>query len=83
MHYCTLSGLLTEAKRDYAKKARALVLEVEGAGGPHPELIINSRENIESKLEYIKKAYNEDLTLKAAPHIKIVFYEFIEYLEYY
>jgi hypothetical protein len=84
MQQYTLSGLLREAKRDFAKKyAKFLILEVEGAGGPHPELIINTKENIESKLEYLKKAYNEDLTLKAAPHIKITYYEFIEYLEYY
>jgi hypothetical protein len=83
MQEYTLSGLLREAERDYAKKARGLVLEVEGGGGPNPELIFNLRDNVASKLEYIKKAYNEDLTLKAAPHIKITFYEFIEYLEYY
>lgn len=35
------------------------------------EEIINPRENFECKLEYYKKAYNEDLTLKAFNQIKI------------
>lgn len=36
------------------------------------EVIINPRANFRSKLEYYKKAYNEDLTLKAFNGIKIV-----------
>lgn len=36
------------------------------------EIIINPRENFDSKLEYYKNAYNENLTLKACPTIKII-----------
>jgi len=35
------------------------------------EEIINPRENFEAKLEYYKKSYNEDLTLKSFNQIKI------------
>lgn len=36
------------------------------------EIIINHSKNFESKLEYYKSAYNDDLTLKTFPKIKIV-----------
>lgn len=35
------------------------------------EIIINPRSNFDSKLEYYKKAYNDDLTLKSFNQIKI------------
>ncbi len=37
-----------------------------------PEIIINPRENFDAKLEYYKKAYNDDLTLKTFNGIKII-----------
>lgn len=39
---------------------------------PAPEIIINGKENFKDKLAYYKSAYNEDLTLKSSPTIKIV-----------
>lgn len=45
-------------------------------GFEKPELIINESENFETKLEYYKKAYNEDLTLKTFNGIKIIGYAF-------
>lgn len=39
---------------------------------PEREIIINPNDNFEDKLNYYTKAYNEDLTLKANPDIKIV-----------
>ena len=36
-----------------------------------PEIIINSYENFDSKLEYYKKAYDEDLKLKTFDGIRI------------
>ena len=41
-----------------------------------PEVIINPAVNFDAKLEYYKKAYNEDLTLKSFPSIKIVGFGF-------
>ena len=42
------------------------------------EIIINESENFDSKLAYYKKAYNEDLTLKAFNGIKIIGFTFGE-----
>jgi len=53
-----------------------LVLTIVGAT-KYPEIIINPRANIQEKIGYISHSYNEDLTLKAAPHIKIAKYEFV------
>lgn len=39
---------------------------------PRAEIIINENENFDLKFNYYKKAYNEDLTLKTCPEIKIV-----------
>ena len=41
-------------------------------GFENPEIIINTKENIDSKLTYYKKAYNNDLTLKTFNEIKII-----------
>ncbi|QDP42974.1 hypothetical protein HWC53_gp115 [Bacillus phage vB_BmeM-Goe8] len=53
-----------------------LVLTILG-NAKYPEIIVNPRENIQEKVEYISRSYGEDLALKAAPHIKIVKYEFL------
>ena len=45
-------------------------------GFTKPEIIINESENFDSKLAYYKKAYNEDLTLKAFNGIKIIGFTF-------
>lgn len=45
---------------------------IEMEGFPHPEVIINKNENIDSKLAYYKKTYGEDLNHKFAPGIRIV-----------
>ena len=49
---------------------------IEMQGFEKPELILNQKENFEAKLNYYKKAYNEDLTLKAFNGIKIIGYAF-------
>lgn len=41
-------------------------------GFPKPEVIINSNENFDSKFEYYKSAYDENLNHKHAKGIKIV-----------
>ena len=45
-------------------------------GFTKPEIIINESENFDSKLAYYKKAYNEDLTLKAFNGIRIIGFTF-------
>ena len=45
-------------------------------GQEKPEVIINQRQNFESKLAYYTKAYNEDLTLKTYGGIRIVGFAF-------
>lgn len=47
-------------------------VKIEMSGFKQPEVIINPAENIESKLEYYKKTYDENLNHKHAPGIKIV-----------
>lgn len=77
MNELTLSELLRVGESEHTKEyADFLILKIEGAT-PEPEVIINHRRNFEAKLEYISKAYNEDLTLKNAPHIRIVNYDFV------
>lgn len=39
---------------------------------PENEIIINPNDNFEDKLKYYQGAYNQDLTLKANPNIRIV-----------
>jgi hypothetical protein len=78
MNEMTLRGLLNYGTSHYAKNnAKWLIIEV-SVEGNSPEVIINPKENFEAKLAYYSKAYNEDLTLKANPNIKIVRYDFVE-----
>ena len=51
-------------------------VRIQMQGFDEPEVIINPKENFESKLEYYKKAYNEDLTLKTFNGIKIIGFEY-------
>lgn len=54
----------------YKKKYVAVIIKMQGFESP--ELIINTTKNFKEKLEYYKKAYNEDLTLKSFNGIKII-----------
>ena len=51
-------------------------VKIQMQGFDEPEIIINPKENFDAKLEYYKKAYNEDLTLKAFNGIEIVGFEY-------
>lgn len=77
----TLSRLIekgTESVND--SKIKYLVVWVEGAT-PKAEIIINPKENIETKLEYYSKAYTEELHLLNNPNIRISEFKFIASLE--
>lgn len=78
MNEMTLSGLLRMGESFYVvNDAKWLIIKVE-VNGNAPEIIINPKENFAAKLDYYSKAYNEDLTLKSNPNIKIVYYDFVE-----
>ncbi|PEI98416.1 hypothetical protein CN671_24855 [Bacillus toyonensis] len=48
----------------------AVLIEMDGI--PSDEVIINDKHNIDSKLAYYKKTYNEDLEHRYTPGIRIV-----------
>lgn len=54
------------------RESKYVGVKIEMQGFPKPEIIINVNENFNSKLQYYKKAYNQDLTLKTFNGIKIV-----------
>ncbi len=54
---------------------------VEMAGFPKPEMIINTTENIDAKLAYYQKTYDEELNHKFSPGIKIVNFTFAKELK--
>lgn len=43
-----------------------MVVKIETAGNPGPEVIVNPAENFSAKLSYYDKAYNDDMELIAA-----------------
>ena len=47
-------------------------VKIKMEGFEEPEVIINPNANFDNKLEYYKKAYNDDLTLKSFNGIKII-----------
>lgn len=54
------------------KDAKYVGVKIQMQGVPKPEIIINENENFDSKFDYYKKAYNDDLTLKTFNGIKII-----------
>jgi len=53
-----------------------VAVKIQMQGFEKPEIIINQRENFQTKLAYYKKAYNDDLALKTFSGIKIVGFTF-------
>lgn len=54
------------------KDQKYVAVKIQMEGFEKPEIIINENENFQTKLEYYKKAYNDDLTLKSFNGIKII-----------
>jgi hypothetical protein len=74
----TLANLESELNTDFAKhEAEYMVLKVMNDKSKDPEYIINPRPNFETKLQYLLKAYNDDLTLRNNPVIRIVEFHFL------
>lgn len=64
-----LKDCFTEAKR---LNKKYIAVMVKANDSKRAEIIINYNENIESKLNYYMKAYDENLKLVNAPSIKII-----------
>lgn len=58
------------------QKSKYVAVKIHMEGFEKPEIIINSIENFDKKLEYYKNAYDEVLRLKAVPTIKIIGFTF-------
>ena len=69
MKFENLEKCFYEASRQDKKY---IGVKIQMQGFPKAEIIINENENFDSKLDYYKKAYNEDLTLKTFNGIRIV-----------
>lgn len=65
----SLIQLFQEAKE---KEHHFIAVKIEMPGFPKPEVIVNSSENFEEKLNYYKNAYNDNLELKTFNKIRIV-----------
>ena len=49
-----------------------VAVKIDIVGFEKPEIVINSKENFEDKLDYYKKAYDENLMLVNNPNIRII-----------
>ena len=58
------------------QKAEYIAVKIYMEGFEKPEIIINSKENFDKKLEYYKNVYDENLNLKSVPTIKIAAFTF-------
>lgn len=72
----TLEGLGKCFNEALDEEANYVAVQIEMDGFPSDEVIINDKYNIESKLEYYKKTYNEDLEHRYDPGIRIVGYAY-------
>ena len=71
----TLQGFLRLYNSQHGKASDYMMVQVQ-VDDQEPELIINTRANFEEKMAYYAQAYDEDLTLKANPSVKIVDFDF-------
>ena len=62
--------LCFERAKQYKAKYVAVLIEIEGF--PEPEVIVNPIRNLDSKLAYYQKTYDENLVHKNLKDIKIV-----------
>jgi hypothetical protein len=68
----TMNGLKKCFQGAKDKQAIYVAVRVTVPDGATTEVIINDYHNIDVKLNYYMKAYNDDLTLKSFPKIKII-----------
>ena len=53
-------------------RAKFIAVKIKMEGFSKPEIIINQTENFESKLNYYKKSYSNDLKLRSFSGIEII-----------
>ncbi|EJP91491.1 hypothetical protein IC3_02916 [Bacillus cereus VD142] len=63
----TLDGLERCFNEAVNEGAEYVAVQIEMDGFPSDEVIINHKQNIDTKLEYYRKTYNEDLEHRYAP----------------
>lgn len=63
-------------KRAKELNQKYVAIQVYMNGFPRCEIIVNQVENVDTKLEYYKKTYDEELNHKFAEGIKIVGFSF-------
>lgn len=68
----TMDGLKEAFSNAKNVESNFVAVKIQMDGFPEPEIIVNPNENIDSKLEYYKKTYDENCNHKFAPGIKIV-----------
>ena len=68
----TIKDLERVFKMAYEDRANYVAVKIEMQGFSEPEVIINHRDNFLDKLDYYKKSYNDDLTLKSFNGIRII-----------
>lgn len=68
----TMIDLLDCLQEAMANSATYIGVLIEIPNLPDNELIVNTLNNINEKMDYYMKNYNDDLTLKYARHIRIV-----------
>lgn len=72
----TIQNLINTFNSAKELKQKYVAVKIQVENSKSEEIIINPIENFDKKLEYYKKAYNEDLTLKANTNIKITGFTF-------
>ena len=75
----SLENCFEKAKKN--PTANYIGVKISMKGFEKPEIIINSKENFDAKLEYYKNAYDEELNHKHADGIKIIGFTYGEFFE--
>lgn len=74
MKKLTLDGLEDCFRMAEGMEWNYVGVKIQMEGFEKPEVIINPKENFRTKLDYYKKAYNNDLVLKTFNGIRIIDY---------
>lgn len=82
MDFYVMEHLVAAFQEAKERKASYVAIKVRMDGFPEDEIIINKYANIDSKLEYYKKTYDEDLNHKFSKGIKIIDFTYSNRFEY-
>lgn len=81
MYEISLGGLSRLLSSRYAKEDAEWLIVAVKVGEGSPEYIVNYLDNFEDKRKYYEEAYNEDLTLKRNPNVRIVDFDLVDNLD--